>query len=189
MSEKLKLQQTYLKIAPRFIINNTMCKICATEGKKKSGFADLIYCDQCDLCVDHHSDSQQMCPIHKKCEKCDPNCCANDDQLSSEMSIFLSKNGDAVECWMCNSSNIIEHPLKDSHRKVYQDYTFYCTKCKDGLLSCHDCGSTHSDWYWILQDIWDDWHICQECGNTPLCQNCYYDNHYNKNHDFENRMF
>lgn len=91
-----------------------------------------------------------------------------------------------IKCWQCNS-HVEPHPKAELH--PIPECSFVCTnpKCdqsdpKDGLLSCSICNDTSGDWWWRLEEIWEDWYICKE-HNMSYCQNCYFNSKCWKHND------
>ena len=94
-----------------------------------------------------------------------------DPNSIDEFEIPEVNTGDPVKCWNCGSFCMLNEKRYTSDHPC-ADQSFYCSTCKDDILTCDLCEETSSDWWYDMHELWDDWY---EWNGICYCQNCYFD--------------
>lgn len=101
------------------------------------------------------------------------------EQKTERIRNYLAKMT-TPKCWECKGPTI-PHPLRLKAKHPYPHRSFQCLQCHDedeasnmAVLQCSACGGTECEWWYSLNELWEDMDECRHC-NEVFCQGCYHD--------------
>ena len=72
-------------------------------------------------------------------------------------------------CWDCNSP-VKLHKDRVEKKHPFPDNSFWCEKCKTAVLLCDGCGDTRCEWFYDLNELWEDIEVV---GGKVYCPGCW----------------
>lgn len=83
-------------------------------------------------------------------------------------------------CWQCKGPTEL-HPWRFWKKHPHPHRSFQCLKCtlkyeagRMAVLLCAGCGETQVEWWYSLEELWEDVYECKYCEDV-FCQRCYSD--------------